>query len=163
MDDEEFGTLLVAHRAMLLGVAAGFVGFEEAEDAVNDTFALAWRDRARFDGRAPGGWLATICRHRCIDITRRRRFVTVALDHLPERADPAREPEAAALCAAVGEAIVMALAQLRDEQVDAVLLCERDGRDLHEAATMLGVPLGTIKSRLSRGRVRLRALLAGWG
>lgn len=160
-DDEEFAVLLDNYRPLMLRVAASVVGREEAEDAAQEAALLAWRHRDAFDGRDPAAWLATITRRRCIDMLRRRHFVTVVLDHLPERADPAQEPEPAALAHEVGEAILLALAALSDRQADAVWRCCADGQTMGEAAAANGVPVTTVKMRLNAARQRLRALLAG--
>lgn len=159
--DEDFAAMLGRHRTFLLRVAASIVGPEDAEDVVQEACLRAWRGRAAFDGRAPGGWLATIARHAATDMLRRRHFVTVVLDHLPERADPAQEPEPAALAREVGEAIAAALATIPRDQADAVLRCCGDGQKYREAAGASGVPVTTIRARLNKARVRLRGLLAG--
>lgn len=159
--DEAFGAMIERHRRYMTKVAAGIVGPGEAEDVAQDAALLAWRHRDQFDGRHPGGWLATIVRNRALGLVRRRHFVTVALDHLPERADPAQEPEAGALAREVGEAILMALAACSDEEADALLRCCRDGQKYREAAADLGVPVTTINKRLHKARGRVKKSLGG--
>lgn len=159
--DKDFVAMLECHRQFMLRVAASVVGAESAEDVVQDAALLAWRGWATFDGQNPGGWLATITRHRAVSTLRRRRFTTVVLDLLPGRADPAPQPEAATLAREVGEAIAAALATIPRDQADAVLLCDRDGLDYHEGAALLGVPKATVGTRLRRARLKLRGLLAG--
>lgn len=161
MDDAAFAAMLVNYRPLMLRVAASVVGDDEAEDAAQEATMLAWRRRASFDGTTPAGWLTTLTRNRCIDLTRRRQFVTVALDHLPERGDPAQEPEPSLLAREVGEAILSALATLSDRQADAVWRCCAEGQTYDQAAAATGVPKTTIRMRLNAGRSRLRALLAG--
>lgn len=153
--------MIESHRPYLRRVAARVVGADDADDLVQETLLLAWRGRGAFDGRNPAGWLAAICRHRGIDLARRRRFVTLVLDHLPQRPDPAPGPEAGALTHEVGEAILLALATLSDQQADAVWRCCAEGQTYDAAAADLGVPKTTVRMRLNAGRQRLRALLAG--
>lgn len=161
MLDADFAALLVNYRPLMLRVAAGIVGAADAEDATQEAAMLAWRSRATFDGATPAGWLTTITRHRCISLARRRRFVTVTLDHLAQRPDPAPQPEGAILAREVGEAILAALATLSDRQADAVWRCCALGETYEAAAASLGVPKTTVRMRLNAGRTRLRTLLAG--
>lgn len=159
MDDDAFATMLVAYRPLMLRVAAGIVGPADAEDAAQESAMLAWRGRATFDGATPAGWLATLTRNRCIDLARRRRLVTVALDHLPERADADQEPESRLLAREVGDALLAALATLSDRQADAVWRCCAEGQTYDQAAAALGVPKTTVRMRLNAGRAKLRGLL----
>lgn len=161
MSDEAFTAMLTAHRVFMLRVAASVAGAEAAEDVVQDACLLAWRGRATFDGHNPGAWLATITKNRAIGTLRRRRFTTVVLDLLPQRPDPAPQPEATALAREVGEAIAAALTAIPREQADAVLRCDLDGATYAQAATATGVEKATIGTRVYRGRRRLRTLLGG--
>jgi RNA polymerase sigma-70 factor (ECF subfamily) len=162
MDDEAFAAMIESHRGLMRGVALSVLGSgaDEVEDVVQDACLLAWRARGQFDGRKPGGWLATITRNQAITIARRRRFVAVVLDHLPDRPDPHPSPDDEALHRDLGEALALALATLPPDQRDAVLLRDRDGIAYADMAAALGVSLGTIKTRLWRGRGRMKTLMA---
>lgn len=160
-DDQEFAAMIGRHRVFMLRVAASVVGPDDADDVVQEACIRAWRGRASFDGRNPGGWLATIVKHYALSTTRRRRFVTVVLDALPDRPDPAPQPEAATLAREVGAALAAALGAIPRDQADAVLLCDRDGLEYHQAAAVLGTRKATIGTRLLRARIKLRGLLAG--
>lgn len=159
--DEEFAAMLTTHRAVMRRAAAAIIGDAEADDAAQEACLRAWRGRATFDGRAPAGWLATIARNAATDMLRRRHFVTVTLDHLAQRPDPAPEPEGTILAREVGEAILAALATLSERQADAVWRCCAAGQSYDQAAASLDVPKTAIRARLHTARVRLRTLLAG--
>lgn len=161
MDDATFDTMLADHRPMLTRVAASIVGADAADDCVQDAALRAWRSRATFDGRNAGGWLATIVRNQALGSLRRRRFVTVALEALPDRGDRTPGPEALTLAREVGEAIAAALVQIPRDQAEAVLLCCGAGAEYHDAAAELGAEKATIGTRVFRGRRRLRTLLQG--
>lgn len=162
-DHEAFATLVGRYERYVRAAAINVLGAgdEGVDDAVQDAWALAYTGLARY---RPQGqfrhWLARIAANRCRDLRRRQHFVTVALDLLPARPDPAPGPDDAALAREVGEALAAALATIPRDQADAVLLCDRDGLTMRAAGARLGVNAGTLKTRLGRGRRKLRCLLA---
>jgi RNA polymerase sigma-70 factor, ECF subfamily len=128
------------------------------EEAVQDTFLAAWRQAERFRGTGEvGAWLWGIAVRRLIDLLRRRgRTATPAL------------PEPAAAASAEDEALVdlelgpMAVAMRRlSPEFRAVLQATvLDGLTTKEAAVLLGIPVGTVKTRAMRARAQLREALA---
>ena len=135
-----------------------------AEDAVQEGFLSAWRSAAAFDpARAkPSTWLLTLVHRRAVDLVRREER---------RRADPLPEEETAQEGTAEDEvslreqrAIVQeALGKLPPDQRAALELAYYGGYTQSELAERLGVPLGTVKSRMFAGLRRLRELLAEAG
>lgn len=146
----------------LLGRLLGPAGLDDAvEDLAQETFLRVFRALPDFRDDGPARlstWILTIASRLAIDRLRRSGRVTVPLDHPTARALPARGSTDAA---AVGRALVAAIADLPPEF--RVVFELRVGQDLDHAeiAAALDLPTGTVKSRLSRARARLRAALTG--
>jgi RNA polymerase sigma-70 factor (ECF subfamily) len=136
----------------------------DAEDLVQDTLLRAWRSLDTFDGNHPRAWLLTILRNTHINRHRRRR--PQLLDDPDRSADrgDGEEPQPSAEDIVVGRgfnAVVdAALAALPEEFRATVLLVDVDQLTYAEAAAALGVPEGTVMSRLHRARKRIRDRLA---
>jgi len=132
-----------------------------AEDAVQDAFLAAWRTAVSFDpGRGKAStWLLTLVHRRAVDVVRREeRRRTEALD-----AEPLAGGESTDETAEVREErrrVQAALAQLPPDQRQALELAYYGGLSQSELAERLGVPLGTVKSRMFAALARLRDLLA---
>ena len=128
--------------------------WHDAEDVVQETLRSAWTCRERFEqGRGQRAWLATILRRRVIDRWRRvgRRLVVAtdgSLDVAVEAVDPTAD--------GFTDEMQTALAALPDELRESLLLVVVGELTHQETADMLGVPLGTVLSRVSRARQRLR-------
>ncbi len=147
---------------MLLRVAYTLVPRPaDAEDLVQDTLLRAFQAMDGFDGRHPRAWLLTIMRNTQINRTRRRR--PELLDD-PDRQEPSA-PEASV------SAEAMVVGDLFDGEVEAALdalpgrlrqvveLVDVQGLTYAEAADAMGVPVGTIMSRLHRARTKMRSCL----
>lgn len=128
------------------------------DDVLQDVTLRAYRSLARFRGESSlGTWLCRITYRACCDaMTRADRLRPMSLDELPDPADPAPDP-ADALAART--ALAEAFATLSPEQRLAVLLVDREGYDYTTTATILGVPMGTVASRLNAARATLRRCL----
>ena len=160
-DDRAFTLLVQRHRDRLWAVALRTTGDpEEAADALQDALISAYRRADQFRGdSAVTTWLHRIVVNAALDRLRRRSVrAAVPLpeegghdvlvdptDHLGRREDQL--------------AIAQALAQLPDDQREAILLVDVEGWPVDEAARRLGIPAGTVKSRCSRGRAKLAAQL----
>ena len=140
-----------------------------AEDVTQEAFVNAWRRLDTFRGGSFRSWLFTIAANRARDDLRRAaRRPQVSLDAArddPEHADldpPDRgpTPEAAAEQAELREALESALRALPPDWREVVVLSDIHGLDYAEIAAATGVALGTVKSRLSRARARLREVIA---
>jgi RNA polymerase sigma-70 factor (ECF subfamily) len=155
-------TLLFLHFAprvkaylMQLGLDSG-----SAEELAQEALLLVWRKAAQYDPEraSAAAWIFTIARNLRIDVARRTRLAMPEPDPVDE---PPPTPPADAILAAEdrGTRIRAALASLPAEQADVVRLAFFDDRPHADIERVLGIPLGTVKSRLRLAMSRLRALL----
>lgn len=135
---------------------------QDAEDAVQEAFLRAIR---HFDGYRGGdmrAWVLTIVRRSCYTWLRRHRAEreTTEFDETIHQAPAAAEdPEAQALHGALREALAQAIAELPVEFREVVVLRDVQGLTYGEIAEVVGIPIGTVMSRLSRARQRLQRAL----
>ena len=162
-----FERYVVPELELLYAMAMRLTGDPHvAEDLVQDTVVRAYRAILRFDGRHPRAWLLTILRNTNINRARKR---TPTLLHDPDAAfaqlagrgadarDGTAEP---AVHGELHPALEQALLELSADHQAVVALVDVDGLRYREAARLLGVPEGTVMSRLHRARRRLRDALA---
>jgi RNA polymerase sigma-70 factor (ECF subfamily) len=164
-DEAALGELYDRHGRVAYGLALRVLRDERlAEDAVQEGFLSVWRTAAAFRAeRAKAStWMLTLVHRRAVDLVRREER---------RRADPLDDGEHAALAAPdppadeaawlrfERERVQAALAQLPDAQREALELAYYGGFSQSDLAERLGVPLGTIKSRMFAGLARLRELL----
>jgi RNA polymerase sigma-70 factor (ECF subfamily) len=154
-DRDAFAELVRRHRDRLWAVALRTLGDrEEAADALQDALLSAYRAAERFRGdSAVTTWLHRIVVNACLDRIRRRQArPTVPLPETDTSIAPAPDRDTAM-------DVRRALTQLPVEQRAALVLVDIHGYAVAEAAEVLGVAEGTIKSRCARGRARLAVLL----
>lgn len=160
-DREAFRLLVERYAPMARSFAARLLGHShDAEDACQEAFVSAFRFLSRFDRRAGAfsTWLLTIVRHRCLNHARREvrnKSQTTIVDVAEESASPFE----VAVANEFERDLDAALALLPWQQRTAFVLLELHGLSVAEAARIEGVSMGTIKSRASRARGRLRKLL----
>jgi RNA polymerase sigma-70 factor (ECF subfamily) len=137
-----------------------------AEDVVQEVFIAFWREPGRFDPTrgAFSSWLLTLVHHKAVDAVRResairRRTVPASEDGDEWSVAPGPGADQAALGAVVAGQVREALGRLPDEQREALALAYYGGYTQREVATLTGVPLGTVKSRMFTGVQRLRNVL----
>jgi RNA polymerase sigma-70 factor, ECF subfamily len=167
--DEAFRTYVVPELDVLFRVAFSMTrNRADAEDLVQDTVVRAYRALDRFDGRYPRAWLLTILRNTHINRLRRRR--PELLDDpaaFVERAqrddDGADEPEHVVLDSRFEGEVEAALDALPAKFRDVIELVDVRMYSYQEAADELGIPIGTVMSRLHRARKRMREHLAKAG
>lgn len=160
-DHRAFTAIMEIHQDRVFAVCLRILADRElALDATQDTFLTAFRKAHQFQGNsAVGTWLYRIAVNTCYDILRRaKRRPTDALPEHLEFVDPAAEEAVEA--AAYRHEIQAALSKLPPEFRAAVILADIEGMALPEVALALGVPVGTVKSRVFRGR-RLLAMHLG--
>ena len=164
-DPDAFGELVRRHRDRLWAVALRTLADpEEAADALQDALLSAYRRADSFRGdSAVTTWLHRIVVNACLDRVRRRQVR--AADPLPDDADRmaalAGPVTTDPLEVAERRAVVLAaLRRLGPDQRAAIVLVDMEGYSVDEAAGILGCPVGTVKSRCSRGRALLVPLLA---
>lgn len=152
-DHDAFTKLMRAHEDRVFAVCLRILTDREmALDATQDTFIAAFRKAHQFEGNsAVATWLYRIAVNNCYDILRRAR--RRPLDSLPEHFDQA-DPTATEMVesSAHRREIEEALAALPPEFRAAIVLADIEGLSLPEVAVALGVPVGTVKSRVFRGR-----------
>jgi RNA polymerase sigma-70 factor (ECF subfamily) len=166
-DEVALAQLYDRYRAILFGLLMRILNNrEEAEDVLQEVFLQVWRKAEDFDenrGR-PFTWLVTLARSRGID----RLRTLAARERVAEAGarEPSEEISDAATDAFKSEQrglVSDALAKLPDEQKRPIMLAYFEGLTQSEIATNLGAPLGTVKTRMRTGMMRLRELLAGQG
>jgi RNA polymerase sigma-70 factor, ECF subfamily len=154
----DFNGLVAEHGAAIYRLAYRLVGDRhEAEDLVQDTFRSAWKSRNLFHAeRGCRAWLASILRRRAADHWRRRRPPTpLPEDQLVDVQGPSDDPGRDDLTDEMQRALRCLPVELRETLLMVVV-----GELTHqEASELLGLPLGTVLSRVSRARSRLRELL----
>ncbi|MFB9367330.1 RNA polymerase sigma factor SigM [Kitasatospora sp. NPDC001664] len=165
-DPDAFGVLVRRHRDRLWAVALRTLGDrEEAADALQDALVSAFRAAHTFEGRsAVTTWLHRIVVNACLDRARRSASrPATPLDQEEHRLDrllgSAEATEAVVVRAELRREVTAALAALPPDQRAALVLVDMQGYGVAEAAEVLGVPVGTVKSRCARGRARLLPLV----
>ena len=163
--DEGFQTYVVGEVDVLYRVAVTLTrNPTDAEDLVQDTLLRAYRGIDRFDGRHPRAWLLTILRHTHYNRVRKRQPVLLAdgesAQRVLEQTGPtAPSSEEVALAEQFEPVVAQALADLPDDFRAVIDLVDLRGLSYAQAADLLGIPKGTVMSRLHRGRGRIRATL----
>jgi RNA polymerase sigma-70 factor (ECF subfamily) len=159
-DQAAFARIVAHYDPRLRALAWRLLGDRDAmDDALQEAYVRAYRSLHSFrHGSAPGTWLHRITYNVCIDeLRRRQRRPTSPFDDLTERPHPGADPGTAV---AERSRLASALATLPAEQRAAVLLVDAQGYDYADAGEILGIPAGTVASRLSRARAILRSALA---
>ncbi|MFF7608725.1 RNA polymerase sigma factor SigM [Streptomyces parvulus] len=158
---DAFGELVRRHRDRLWAVALRTLGDrEEAADAVQDALVSAYRAAHTFRGQAAvTTWLHRITVNACLDRARKAASRKTAPVDDTERLEQLLEPHESAAAPAerndLYRQLVKALDTLPSDQRAALVLVDMQGYPVAEAARILDVPTGTIKSRCARGRARL--------
>jgi RNA polymerase sigma factor (sigma-70 family) len=164
-DAEAFGELFERHADELHRYAGRRVGVEVADDLLGETFAIAFQHRVQYDVSRPDArpWLYGIAtnllnRHRRAE-ARRLRAMSRTVE--PAAVDPIAEQVQAKVGAQAARAqLLAALCRLSAQHRDVVLLTAWAELDYEEIAEALGIPLGTVRSRLHRARRELQQAMA---
>ncbi|MCU0493003.1 MAG: sigma-70 family RNA polymerase sigma factor [Chloroflexaceae bacterium] len=169
-DVESFNQLVRLYEGRVYNLCYRMVGdAESAADAAQDAFFAAYRNLKSFRGGSFRSWLLRIASNTCYDVLRaRKRRPTTSLDAAFDSddessgfdpPDPGESPIDTALRQELSAAIQHGLAGLPDDQRIVLVLCDIQGMAYDEIADITGTNIGTVKSRLSRGRARLRDYL----
>jgi len=164
-----FNTLVVRHERVVFNVCLRLMrNVSAAEDATQDTFIRAWQAVGSFRGGLVRPWLLKIATNRCYDLLRASgRRPSGSLDAEAFEIEPIwssqgmgdESPDSFALREELSVHLEHALASLPEDQRLVVMLSDIQGCDYDEIAQITGAALGTVKSRLSRARARLRQTL----
>ncbi len=164
-DELALGELYDRFGQVAYGMALRVVGDRGlAEEAVQDAFLSVWRSAARFDaGRGLcRSWFLTIVHRRAVDVVQRaNRRPETPVEAVSERASPSADETAAVL--EERRVVLHALRRIPGVQREAIELAYYGGYTQSQIADRLGVPLGTIKTRVYNGMSMLRTLLSEAG
>jgi RNA polymerase sigma-70 factor, ECF subfamily len=164
---DAFNDLVVCYQGLLYALVVRLVpDRDQAADAVQEAFFSAYRNMRGFRGGSVRSWLSRIAINAAMDAQRLRKRRPA--DPYPELEDDSWQPPASAdddpvttaLQSERHRALNDALARITDDQRTAIVLFDIEGYDYAEIAGMTGVSLGTVKSRIHRGRLALRDRLA---
>lgn len=173
-DLDSFNTLILHYQDMVFHTALRILGDEDqASDAAQEAFISAFRSISTFRGGSFKAWLMRTVTNACYDeLRRQKRRPTTPLEPDTEDgeemdsprwlADPNMTPAEKSEADELEHAIQHCLDALPTEFRTVVVLADIQGMDYSEVATASRVPLGTIKSRLARARLRLRECLRGF-
>lgn len=167
-DTRAFNQLVMLYQSMVYNLAYRILGDRDAAaDATQDAFISAFRAIRKFRGGSFKAWLLRIVTNACYDQLRsKQRRPTSSLDDLPVDtdhidylADPGERPAEFVERQELHRAIQAAIRTLPPDQRIVLVLSDVQGLSYQEIAEATGASLGTVKSRLSRGRARLRDFL----
>ena len=166
-DLEAFNRIVELYQDYLFALTVRVVADRDAAaDAVQEAFFSCYRNLSRFRGDSFRSWLTRIALNAATDVLRQRKRKPA--DPYPEWEDDAWQPpteeaegpERKAIQRSRGRVLTEALMRITDDQRTAIVLYDVEGYDYQEIADMTNVSLGTVKSRIHRGRLALRDLLA---
>ena len=173
-DLDSFNHLVLDYEGLAYNVALRLLGDPAAaEDATQDAFISAYRNLKRYRGGSFKAWLMRIVTNGCYDELRRQARKPIAalegksqdgeeIESPSWLSDPGESPEELAQRVELGEAIQDCLRRLELDFRTALVLVDVQGLDYAEAAAAMDKPLGTLKSRLARGRQRMQDCLRGF-
>jgi RNA polymerase sigma-70 factor (ECF subfamily) len=174
-DLDAFNRLVLVYQDLLYHQAYRLMGDPDvAADAVQEALISAFRSLRSYRGGSFRAWMMRIVTNACYDEMRRRqRRPTTSLEPIDDSgeeiesphwlADPSLSPEETAELNELSGAIQHCLDDLPEEFRSVVVMVDMQGLDYSEAAEAVGTPLGTVKSRLARARLRMRDCLQGFG
>ncbi len=167
-DTSVVGTLYDRYARAVFSLAVRVLGDRaDAEEIVQDVFAQVWSQAARFDAARGtfAAWLLMMTRSRAIDRLRTRRpgGVALAADPVREPADPIPTQEQSVITGEDVDRLRGAMQDLTASQRTPIELAYYEGLSQSEIAERLQEPLGTVKTRIRSGLLKLRAALQGVG
>jgi RNA polymerase sigma-70 factor (ECF subfamily) len=165
-DLNAFNDLVVCYQDMLFALVVRMVpDRDQASDAVQEAFFSAYRNMGSFRGGSVKSWLSRIAINAAMDTQRLRKrrpsepYPELEDDTWQPPADASADPVTTSLTSERHRVLNAALAKITDDQRTAIVLYDVEGYDYAEIADMTGVSVGTVKSRIHRGRLSLRSLL----
>jgi len=171
-DVDAFNQLVLGYQDRIYNLAARILGdTDAAEDITQNTFLTAYLNLPRFRNGSFRSWLYRIATNACYDVYRQhKRHPVMSMENqdlaeekflpLDNFSSAATLPEVEFDRHELEGAVRAALSHLDMDQRSVVILVDLQDFDYMEAAQILGVPIGTVKSRLARARVRLHQLLS---
>jgi RNA polymerase sigma-70 factor (ECF subfamily) len=166
-DLNAFNDLVVVYQDMLFALVVRMVpDRDQASDAVQEAFFSAYRNMAGFRGGSVKSWLSRIAINAAMDAQRLKKrrpadpYPELEDDTWQPPADASADPVTTSLTTERHRALSSALAAITNDQRTAIVLYDVEGYDYAEIADITKVSVGTVKSRIHRGRLALRGLLA---
>ncbi|HTK43923.1 MAG TPA: sigma-70 family RNA polymerase sigma factor [Patescibacteria group bacterium] len=166
-DLDAFNDLVVVYQDFLFALVVRMVpDRDQASDAVQEAFFSAYRNLDGFRGGSVRSWLSRITINAAMDAQRLKKrrpadpYPELEDDTWQPPADASADPVTTSLTAERHRALNAAMARITDDQRTAIVLYDVEGYDYAEIASLTGVSIGTVKSRIHRGRLALRGLLA---
>ena len=167
-DLDAFNDLVICYQDQLFSLVARMVpDRDQASDAVQEAFFSAYRNLNSFRGGSVRSWLSRICINAAMDAQRARKrrpvqpYPEFEDDSWQPRAGDETDPQRIVMAGERTRALREALARITPDQRAAIVLFDVEGYDYAEIAEMTSVSLGTVKSRIHRGRLALRQVLEG--
>lgn len=158
---DALGQLVRQHYARVYRFCARRLGDDLAEDAAQETFVTMHKSLKRYGGRSSfETWLLGIAHNHCRNLARRRKLDPLSLDSWLSDSSPLSADESESSALVDREALKCALLRLSAEHREVVLLHEVEGLRYAEIAEVLGVPEGTVKSRLHHAFLNMRRTLS---
>jgi len=159
-DSQAFETIYDRYGGGVFSLAVKMLRDRQAaEEVAQEVFLAIWRGARDFDPArgSARSWILSLAHHKSVDAVRRQRLRTAEplSDTMIADTDVARD----ALRVAAGAEVKQALASLSDAQREAIVFAYYGGYTQQEIAKRLGVPLGTVKTRMRDGMLRLRTAL----
>ena len=166
-DLDAFNDLVVLYQDLLFALVVRMVpDRDQASDAVQEAFFSAYRNMDGFRGGSVRSWLSRITINAAMDAQRLKKrrpadpYPELEDDTWQPPADALADPVTTSLTAERHRALNAAMARITDDQRTAIVLYDVEGYDYAEIAELTSVSVGTVKSRIHRGRLALRGLLA---
>lgn len=171
-DRAAFNEIVRRYSKRMVNLAYQIVGDrDQAEDLAQETFFRAYRSAARYTEIAKfSTWLYTIAINLCRNELRRRKFKPYSLEEMAERedegklridiADETSKPDGDLERKETATMVRKAIAEVPVKFRTALVLRDIEGKSYEEIGAILGLPEGTVKSRINRGRLRVREILA---
>lgn len=172
-DVQAFNTLVLHYQSQVYNLAYRVMGEgDSAADMAQDAFISAYKNIRRFRGGSFKAWLMRIVTNACYDELRRHKrrpqtsleaLYVVDEDPSPSFHSEMESPEKSVQRGELVAAIEQCISALPESQRVAAVLCDVQGYNYEEISSIMGISLGTVKSRLSRARAKLRDCLRGKG
>lgn len=167
-DLDAFNDLVTCYQDHLFSLVARMVpDRDQASDAVQEAFFSAFRNLNAFRGGSVRSWLSRICINAAMDAQRARKrrpvqpYPEFEDDSWQPRAGDETDPQRIVMAGERTRVLQDALSRITPDQRAAIVLFDIEGYDYAEIAEMTAVSLGTVKSRIHRGRLALRQVLEG--
>lgn len=165
-DRQAFETLLDRYETRVYRLALRFTNnVPDAEDVTQEVFLGIYRSLPNFRGLSSlSTWIYRIAMNHCLEYRRKRRLDCIPYNEelMLTSQDWREDPEKSAARGELSSQVEAALSRLSPQHRDVVVLHELQGLTYQEVATLLNVPVGTVKSRLSNACRRLRDLMSGY-